>query len=191
MTSPPALDNLQISNPPNRVTSPIKSKTPTSARPPSPSPSPPENRSDLPEVDGPSKPDGLTDGIDAQDTPPQTPAADGPSPSAPMTAAPPPARQPSPPASLPRPQPPTSMASAQNVIAARAPPGRPTPGMMARGGMPMPMGMRGPGGMGGGAQMQTRLPPSLQAKMDKVGALASSGGRRTSPGDAMYTRSGY
>jgi len=33
----------------------------------------------------------------------------------------------------------------------------------------MPMGMRGNLGMGGAPQMQTRLPPSLQAKMDKVG----------------------
>lgn len=38
------------------------------------------------------------------------------------------------------------------------------------GGMTGPMGMRAGAGAGGGsAQMQTRLPPSLQAKMDKVG----------------------
>ena len=29
-------------------------------------------------------------------------------------------------------------------------------------------------GMGGGSQMQSKLPPSLQAKMDKVGALCTN-----------------
>lgn len=57
---------------------------------------------------------------------------------------------------------------ASGVRAPMAGGARPPMGM-ARGGMPMPMGMRGPAGMGGGGgQMQSRLPPSLQAKMDKV-----------------------
>ncbi|WOO78807.1 Protein kinase wis1 [Vanrija pseudolonga] len=54
-------------------------------------------------------------------------------------------------------------------------PGRPPPrGLQGPMGMRAPMGMGAVGGGGAPAQLQTRLPPSLQAKMDKLAAQRSS-----------------
>ncbi|CAD6589403.1 MAG: hypothetical protein TREMPRED_005353 [Tremellales sp. Tagirdzhanova-0007] len=176
MTSPPSLEPLQISNPPGRFTS-AKTSTPASGRPPSPSPSPPESRDDAPEMTGPSK--QFAEPIageeeEEEDTPPPTPAADIPSPPAPITATPPAASTSTHGPPLPRPQPPPSMVSAPNIFANKPIPGRPSPAMMARGGMPVPLGMRGPMGKGDVSRMPTRLPPSLQAKMDNIAATRSS-----------------
>jgi hypothetical protein len=71
------------------------------------------------------------------------------------------------PPSIPRPAPPANMASAPAVPNMRSPPSM--RGMTGRGGMPGPMGMRGPIGMRGPQQqMESRIPASLQAKMDRV-----------------------
>ena len=171
MSSPPSLEPLKIANPPTKILS--QNNTPTSARPPSPELSPSSSHKDLPEGDQRVEDhDPLS--IITEATPPSTPASVTLSPADPTTGASTPNRTVNggPPAPLARPQPPANMASAPNIPTARPPPGRPTPGMMARGGMPMPMGMRGPMAMGGGPQMQTRLPPSLQAKMDKASGRA-------------------
>jgi hypothetical protein len=46
-------------------------------------------------------------------------------------------------------------------------------GMNGRGGMPMPMGMRGQMGRGGAMnQMPVRVPASLQAKFDRVSFIS-------------------
>lgn len=162
MSSPPSLEPLKISH--------SNGHPPNTARPLSPSPSPPDEKSPLPNGDEkPQPPTPTTQNIVA-DTPPATPAHEAQSPIAPTTTVPPPAAQPNggPPSSLPRPQLPANTASAPVIPGVRAPGQIPRPGGpggMGRGGMPMPMGMRGPA-MGG--QMQSRLPPSLQAKMDKV-----------------------
>nr|XP_019008079.1 STE/STE7 protein kinase [Kwoniella pini CBS 10737]OCF46860.1 STE/STE7 protein kinase [Kwoniella pini CBS 10737] len=117
---------------------------------------------------------------------PPSPIGDNEEPTAPTTSHPPPtenakqvngnvAASSRSPSSLPRPPPPQSITSAPAVPGA-ATASRPSgamagarAGVAGRGGMPMPMGMRGAAGRGGG-QMQTKMLPSLQAKMDKIAA---------------------
>ncbi|WRT70593.1 uncharacterized protein IL334_007591 [Kwoniella shivajii] len=142
MSWPPSLDTLKISD------SPVISRD-FSPRPPSPSP-----------ADGEVAESEKTNGTS--------------SPNAPTTAHPPPVldgqTNGNSPSSLPRPPPPPNTVSAPIVPGASAVPRAPAvrPGV-ARGGMPMPMGMRGAAGRGGG-QMQSKMLPSLQAKMDKIAA---------------------
>ncbi|KAK4686322.1 mitogen-activated protein kinase kinase, partial [Tremellales sp. Uapishka_1] len=181
MSSPPSLTPLAISSPSAQPKS-ISPTTPLSARPPSPSPSPPLGDSaEDKERSSPVDPVAPA----AEPTPPPTPSA--PTPQAPTTAVsngiPPPARPTphqtftSPPAvpSQPR-MPPSQMAGRMGPQGMQ--------GMQGRGGMPMPLGMRGPMGMGGGGgQMQSRLPPSLQAKMDQI--AASRAGAPAGPGGPL------
>ncbi|ORY29652.1 kinase-like domain-containing protein [Naematelia encephala] len=157
----PSLENLRISSPP------AKSVLPNNSRPLSPSPSPPPEGDGTPNGDAESKPsvNGTHPAkVPVEDTPPQTPGHEATSPSNVF------ANQPTPTSTAPTPAPvptarPTPVATASTPVLGRPPVGRPVPG---RGGMPMAMGMRGPAM--GLNQMQSRLPPSLQAKMDKVAA---------------------
>ncbi|WWD20620.1 hypothetical protein CI109_105096 [Kwoniella shandongensis] len=157
MSEPISLDTLHISTPEE-----------TKAEPPRPSSTEPQ------ETNGKApSPSQLPNGH-VQSTP------DIPTPTAPTTAQPPIVNgkgngeidnsATGSPSSLPRPPPPTSITSAPVVPSARPPPHQANARAgVGRGGMPMPMGMRGAAGRGGG-QMPTKLPPSLQAKMDMVAA---------------------
>nr|XP_019051202.1 STE/STE7 protein kinase [Kwoniella bestiolae CBS 10118]OCF30132.1 STE/STE7 protein kinase [Kwoniella bestiolae CBS 10118] len=141
MSSPPKLDTLKIDDSPEVVSRDF------SPRPPSPGAE--------------TETDGKTD------------TTSTPTPTAPTTAHPPPASQSNgdaaSPSTLPRPPPPQSITSAPVLPSAGARTAAGARPSAARGGMPMPMGMRGAAGRGGG-QMQTKMLPSLQAKMDKIAA---------------------
>ncbi|RSH85211.1 hypothetical protein EHS25_005018, partial [Saitozyma podzolica] len=165
MSSPPSLSTLNISTPP---ASEETSSSTTNAVPGT-SSSDSDASPSLPGKDVPAEP--TSNGVAPSEPGPSTPAP-------PVTAAPPSVPQPSQPngvspSALPRPPPPAETASAPVLAGVRSPPapGRPPP-MMGRPGMPGPMGMRG--AMGGQQPMVTKLPPSLQAKMDKVAASRAS-----------------
>ncbi|KAK8850437.1 hypothetical protein IAR55_004355 [Kwoniella newhampshirensis] len=170
MSDPISLDTLHIATPPPP---PLKDERPLPASTESPS------------IDGEKTPE-LPNGH-AEPSPKSIP--DVPTPTAPITAHPPAVNgevdnsATGSPSTFPRPPPPTSITSAPVVPTARPPPNA-RPGV-GRGGMPMPMGMRGAAGRGGG-QMQTKMLPSLQAKMDKIAASRqgpppSSGGLGPDP----------
>ncbi|WWC92181.1 uncharacterized protein L201_007135 [Kwoniella dendrophila CBS 6074] len=163
MSSPPTLDTLKIDDSPSVITRDF------SPRPPSPKDE------------------------DENENSESAKASPIPTPTAPTTAHPPPAevngnaanssKSPSSVSSLPRPPPPQSITSAPAVPRPSAAAAGARPGV-ARGGMPMPMGMRGAAGRGG-SQMQTKMLPSLQAKMDKIAAS-----RQGPPGGAASPSGG-
>ncbi|WVF68001.1 hypothetical protein IAT40_002763 [Kwoniella sp. CBS 6097] len=173
MSSPPSLDGLKISN--SNTDSPVIARD-FSPRPPTPDS---DSESPAPVANGDAAPP-------AQNGSSSTTA----SPTAPTTAHPPPAEIQSngdasatkSPSALPRPPPPTSFTSAPVIPGASstARPGVPRPGV-GRGAMPAPMGMRAAAGRGGG-QMQTKMLPSLQAKMDKIAASRQGPPGASTPG---------
>ncbi|WVQ95561.1 hypothetical protein IAU59_002658 [Kwoniella sp. CBS 9459] len=188
MSSPPSLDGLKISDP----NSTSNTKSPVIARDFSPRPPTPGSDSESPApvqttvLNGDS-PQPTQNGTTSNNT--GSPAA---SPTAPTTAHPPPAEgQPDgqasatkSPSALPRPAPPMSFTSAPAVpgssTAGATRPAVARPGV-GRGAMPAPMGMRAAAGRGGG-QMQTKMLPSLQAKMDKIAASRQGPPGASTPG---------
>ncbi|WVR08512.1 hypothetical protein IAU60_005567 [Kwoniella sp. DSM 27419] len=172
MSSPPSLDSLKIADDRAASSSPVISRDFTPQAVPA-------------DADGDESNATPRDSSDG--TPQSSSQTQSPSPTAPTTAHPPPADgEPSgSPSALPRPSIPPSMTSAPAVPGASptsrvtSPPQARAP--VARAAMPMPMGMRGAAGRGGGP-MQSKMLPSLQAKMDKIAASRQGPPGAASPG---------
>nr|XP_019000682.1 STE/STE7 protein kinase [Kwoniella mangroviensis CBS 8507]OCF64143.1 STE/STE7 protein kinase [Kwoniella mangroviensis CBS 8507] len=165
MSSPPQLDSLKIDDSPDVV---ARDFSPRAATPTDPEES--ESSPTAPTTAHPP-PAAPVNGVDQPNGDVVSPSSASPS-------------------ALPRPPPPQSITSAPVLPssstgsrpAATAVGGRPG---AARGGMPMPMGMRGAAGKGAGP-MQTKMLPSLQAKMDKIAAS-----RQGPPGGATSPSGGF
>ncbi|WWC65142.1 uncharacterized protein I303_107756 [Kwoniella dejecticola CBS 10117] len=145
---PPTLDTLKIDDAENKSTPEVRSQD-FSPRPPSPEASTPEPAAPTTAHPPPSENATAVNGDAATTSSPSPATQQRPLPQS-ITSAP------AVPSSTAAPRPSGAVAGAR-------------PGVAGRGGMPMPMGMRGAAGRGGG-QMQTKMLPSLQAKMDKIAA---------------------